>query len=51
MTREPGFDELQYIFQFANLVPKGQFYLRPSNKMKFIVPGANVKYNQPYKDN
>ncbi|KAK1555454.1 hypothetical protein Q3G72_026727 [Acer saccharum] len=34
----------------ASLSPRGQFYLRPSNKMKFVVPGANVKYNLPWKD-
>ena len=50
MEREPSFDELRYIFQITNLVPRGQFYLRASNEMRFIVPRANVKYNQSWKD-
>ena len=50
MQREAGFDEIRYIYQVANLSPRGQFHLRPSNKMKFAVPGANVKYNPPWKD-
>ena len=49
MERELGFDELHYIFQITNLVPRGQFYLRAYNEMKFIVPKANVKYNQSWK--
>ena len=47
---EPGFDKLLYIFQIANLVPRGQFYLRTCNEMKFMVPGANVKYAAPWKE-
>ena len=50
MAKEPGFDELRYVFQVANLVLRGQFYLRAYNEMKFIVPRANVKYNQTWKD-
>ena len=50
IQREAGIDEIRYIYQVANLSPRGQFYLRPSNKMKFVVPGANVKYNPPWKD-
>ena len=48
--REPGFDEFRYIFRVANFVPRGQFYLRAFNKMNFIILGANVKYNQTWKD-
>ena len=32
------------------LGPKGQFYLRAYNPMKFIVPGANIKFNKSWKD-
>ena len=47
VERESRFDELRYIFQIANLVPRGQFYLRAYNGMKFLVPEANVKYVEP----
>ena len=50
VEREPGLDELRTLFQMANLQPRGQFYLRPSNKYKFMVPGANVKYNPSWKE-
>ena len=51
IDREPGFDELRYLFSVANLVPRGQFYLRASNsKVKFVVPGANVKYPASWKE-
>ena len=51
IDREPGFDELRYLFSVANLVPRGQFYLRASNsKVKFVVPGANVKYPATWKE-
>ena len=32
------------------MVPRGQFYLRANNDMRFIVPGANVKYVAPWKE-
>ena len=47
VEREPGFDELRYIFQVVNLVPRGQFYLKAFNQMKFIIPGMNTKYALP----
>ena len=47
IDREPGLDELYFLFNIANMVPWGQFYLRASNDMKFTVPGANVKYATP----
>ena len=50
MEREPGFDELRYVFQIENPVPLGQFYLRAYNEMKFLVSGANVKYVAPWKE-
>ena len=50
IDREPGFDELRYLFQIANLVPWGQFYVRASNEMKFVVPRANIKYVAPWKE-
>ena len=43
-------DELLYLFNIASMVPRGQFYLRANNDMKFIVPGANVKYAAPWKE-
>ncbi|KAK4842005.1 hypothetical protein QYF36_014143 [Acer negundo] len=44
--REPGYDEVWYIFQVAafKTCPKGQFYLRAKNPLKFIVLGATMKY-------
>ena len=50
MEREPGFDELRYIFQIVNLVHRGQFYLRAYNGMKFLIPRVNVKYAVPWKE-
>ncbi|KAI9186208.1 hypothetical protein LWI28_014883 [Acer negundo] len=50
IDKEPGLDELRYLFQIAYLVPREQFYLRASNEMKFIVPSANVKYVPPWKE-
>ena len=51
IDRESGFDELRYLFSVANLVLRGQFYLRASNsKVKFVVPGANVKYPATWKE-
>ncbi|KAK1565217.1 hypothetical protein Q3G72_021411 [Acer saccharum] len=32
------------------MVPRGQFCLRPKNKLQFVVPGANVKFIPPWKD-
>ena len=43
-------DELRFLFNIANMVPRGQFYLRELNDMKFIIPGANVKYATPWKE-
>ena len=51
VDKEPGFDELRYLFSVANLVPRGQFYLRASNsKVKFAVLGANAKYPATWKE-
>ena len=51
IDREPCFDELCHLFSIANLVPRGQFYLRASNsKLKFVVQWANVKYLASWKD-
>ena len=50
VERESGFDELRYIFQIANLVPRGQFYLRAYNEMRFTIPGANTKYALHWKE-
>jgi hypothetical protein len=50
IEREPGLDELRYLFNIASMVPRGQFYLRASNDLKFTVPGANVKYSAPWKE-
>ena len=50
MEREPGFDELRYIFQIANVVPWGQFYLRAYNGIKVLVPRENVKYAASWKE-
>jgi hypothetical protein len=47
IDRELGLDELRFLFNIASMVPRGQFYLRASNDMKFIVPRANVKYAAP----
>ena len=47
IDREPGLDELRFLFNIANMVPRGQFYLRASNDMKFVISGANVKYAAP----
>ena len=50
IEREPGLDELRYLFNITSMVPRGQFYLRANNDMRFIVPGANVKYVAPWKE-
>ena len=50
IERELGLDELRFLFNITNMVPRGQFYLRASNDMKFTVPGANVKYTVPWKE-
>ena len=50
IDKEPGFDELRFLFNIANMVPRGQFYLRASNDMKFVIPRANVKYAAPWKE-
>ena len=50
IEREPGLDELRYLFNITSMVPRGQFYLRANNEMRFIVPGANVKYAAPWKE-
>ena len=50
IEREPGLEELRYLFNIASMVPRGQFYLRASNDLKFTVPGANVKYSAPWKE-
>ncbi|KAK1559870.1 hypothetical protein Q3G72_019314 [Acer saccharum] len=52
MEREPGFDEIRYVFQIMNLTlgPKGLFYLRVNNRIKFSVPRANVKFTHPWRD-
>ena len=47
---EPGLDELRFLFNITNMVPRGQFYLRASNDLKFSVPGVNVKYSAPWKE-
>ena len=47
---EPGFDELRYVFQVANMAPRGQFYLRVPSDLKLSIPGANVKYAAPWKE-
>ena len=47
IDREPGLDELRFLFNIASMVPRGQFYLRANNDMRIIVPGANVKYAAP----
>ncbi|KAK1562038.1 hypothetical protein Q3G72_005165 [Acer saccharum] len=47
---EPSFDDFRYIFQVTSMVPRGQFYLRPKNKLQFVVPGANVKFTSPWKN-
>ena len=43
-------DELCFLFNITKMVPMGQFYLRASNDMKFTIPGANVKYAVPWKE-
>ena len=50
VENEPSFDDFRYIFQITSMVPRGQFYLRPKNKLQFVVPGANVKFTPPWKD-
>jgi hypothetical protein len=50
IEREPGLDELRFLFNITSMVPRGQFYLRASNDLKFTVPGANVKYAAPWKE-
>ncbi|KAK1550585.1 hypothetical protein Q3G72_021577 [Acer saccharum] len=50
VEREPSFDDFRYVFQITSMVPRGQFYLRPKNKLQFVVPGANVKFILPWKD-
>ena len=52
IEREPGYDEIWYIFQVLaiKLGPKGQFYLREKNNLKFIVSGAIVKYPRPWRE-
>ena len=50
VDREPGLEEFCHLFQIANLLPRGQFYLRASNQYKFTVPGANVKYPSSWKE-
>ena len=32
------------------MVPRGQFYLKASNDMKFVIPRANVKYDVSWKE-
>ena len=50
VDREPGLDEIRYIFQITSLIPRGQFYLRVIPETKFAVPGANVKYPHSWKE-
>ena len=50
VEREPGLDELRFLFNITSMVPRGQFYLRALNDLKFVVPGANVKYAAPWKE-
>ena len=49
IDREPRLDELRFLFNIANMVPQGEFYLRALNDMKFTIPRANVKYAVPWK--
>ena len=50
IDRESRLDELRFLFNITSMVPRGQFYLRANNDMKFTVPGANVKYAAPWKE-
>ena len=50
VEKEPSFDDFRYIFQITSMAPRGQFYLRPKNKLQFVVPEANVKFVPPWKD-